>query len=982
MRSWVLLVAVLPACLAFDPAEDATQESRTNSKKCKAHKKHQDCGTVTAPVSVEGGTFTADNGLTVTVPYGAVDSATTVTVSTTDIAAPGAQTPVYEFGPEGTVFAAPLTITLPLPAGVTTGTVYWTKLGSTTEYEPIGGTIDPVAHTITAQTFHFSLGYVGQPSGDRTVSGGGSRTYISATSRDDLPMDFASEDYDALVGDGSGGYARLCGRATGLGTFSIDHVPNGDYILRDGKHYLVTSSPAPDLGFVLPGRPDLVPLTTDTNLELTLTGLSPWNPGSDTELGDQIEWFSSEANVWDFNTERLTTLSGGENSVVIPINVADVDAGPASEIRSAQGHRAAAAQLTVQHAGAANTPYLAITKVAQFPPDFDVLDGSTQQRTLALQSVPTTNTLSIDYRGATWRSTLEQYGNPHHVLPSVSCPPVNCGAFVGALGQPYSANDGFYGANADLLVMFDQSGTDIVSGPMAYADTSAFQGQWGVLYDVRASQRTVHKLPNTNARVGIGRFGFIDSIEWTTTKAALEAGPILPPLLPPRNIRINGQNFFDDGGDLNGAATITWDPPASALQPAFYTINVVELYVDEDNNSHGVSVATIRTQNTSFTFPNAPSTSIGCDPSDPPAGPILKPGHAYVFSVGAAASTSGSQVDAERIASAPFKETLNIATATVSSGLFGDVQGVPFAQLVMDIENYPLGTAADASHVFWVEHGQAPWDPPTARNAGNVWMANLDGTDPRVIVSGQDLPYEIVVANNKLYWTNRGDDSDSTVMSLDLATLDPNSSTNTPTLVASDPGASDILTYGGDVYWISHAGTTRLSNGALSSVTWRAGVNFDTDGVNFYYALYGNGPPGPPTGTIESVPFAGGPVSTLVSNQPQAWDVHTDGAYIYWSNQAWEQEGLATINRIPVGGGAIQTIVTGNELMKFFTLDANNIYYVRDNAAWAVPKSGGTPHAFAYVDTYGCPQADLTVAAGSLYFTDTCGQATWRAPLP
>jgi hypothetical protein len=972
---WLLLV--LSACVDFDPGvEPVGPIDRVNPKKCKAHKKHMDCGTATGDVGVSGGTVATETGATLTVPYGAVDSPTTVTITTTDLAAPGAQSAVYEFGPEGTVFAAPVTVTLPLPDGVEFGTVYWSRLGDPNTFDPIGGTIDLAARTITAETFHFSLGYIGQPSGTRTVSGGGAQTWISATLREDRPIDFTTADYDVLVGDGNGGYARLCGTGTTQGTFTVPSVPVGDYILRNGTSYLVTSSNTPDLGFLSGGRPDRTPLVNTTPLELTLTNLDAWDPASGTEPSEQIEWFSTEADNWDFETNRLAdpALAGGEQSVLLHIDVANVDGGPASEIHASEGHRAAVGQLTLQHTPG-GVPYLAMTKVAQFPSTFDVLDGQSQALSLALQDVSTGNTLSVDYRGTAWRQALEQYGNPNHQFTPDLCPPAFCGAFIGALAQGYGAADGFYTANADLLLMFDETGQDIVTGPMAYADPTSLGGQWGVLYDVRVSQRTPLQLPDTSGRAGIGFFGLPDAIEWTTTKEALEAGPIVPPILPPTNIRVNGGAFFDGGGDLGGTATLTWENPAGSPQPAFYTINVIELFVDQFNRSRGVRIASINTTNTSFTFPTAASSS---DPScaTPAAGPILEMGHAYVFQITSTVSTSGSQADVDRLASAPFKRTLNIATALVTSGIFGDVRGTPEAQLIQDGQNFPLGTTADATHLFWVEHGQAPWDPPTARYSGNIWMANLDGTDPRIIASAQDLPYDIVVANNTLYWTNYHESPDSQVMSLDLATIDPNSTTNTPTLVAADPGASDIIAFGGDVYWISASGTTRLHNGALSSVTSHNGVNFETDGVNFYYAVYGAGPPSA-TGTIESVPL-----STLVTDQPQAWDVHVDSTYVFWSNQAWEQPELATINRIPIGGGTPETLTTGDELMKHFTHDANNLYYVRDGFAWALPKAGGSPTALAAVPTFGCPQGDLTVAANALYFTDTCGMATYRVALP
>jgi N-hydroxyarylamine O-acetyltransferase len=54
MRSWVLLVG-LCACVGNDPNLDESSFSVQKSKKCKPHKKHQDCGSASAPVDVGGG---------------------------------------------------------------------------------------------------------------------------------------------------------------------------------------------------------------------------------------------------------------------------------------------------------------------------------------------------------------------------------------------------------------------------------------------------------------------------------------------------------------------------------------------------------------------------------------------------------------------------------------------------------------------------------------------------------------------------------------------------------------------------------------------------------------------------------------------------------------------------------------------------------------------------------------------------------------
>ena len=46
--------------------------------------------------------------------------------------------------------------------------------------------------------------------------------------------------------------------------------------------------------------------------------------------------------------------------------------------------------------------------------------------------------------------------------------------------------------------------------------------------------------------------------------------------------------------------------------------------------------------------------------------------------------------------------------------------------------------------------------PPTPARSGR---AGLDGSDPQVIVTGQDFPYGVAVDANYLYWVNRGDNT-------------------------------------------------------------------------------------------------------------------------------------------------------------------------------------------------------------------------------
>ncbi len=84
------------------------------------------------------------SGPTVTVPAGALSANTTITVAASTATAPaGAVSSLYQFGPAGTTFAAPVTVSFPVPAGTRSAdvAVYWTKPGSTTEWDVLPATV-------------------------------------------------------------------------------------------------------------------------------------------------------------------------------------------------------------------------------------------------------------------------------------------------------------------------------------------------------------------------------------------------------------------------------------------------------------------------------------------------------------------------------------------------------------------------------------------------------------------------------------------------------------------------------------------------------------------------------------------------------------------------------------------------------------------------------------------------------------------------
>jgi hypothetical protein len=592
---------------------------------------------VTRTVGTPGGQVTGLSGAAVAVPPGALDGDTTVGLEPTSAAPPagvGAVSALYQFVPDGVVFASPVTVTLPLPAGTSTASVYWQRPDKT-GFDALGGRVDLAAHTITVDVPHFSQGVVGAARGNRLVSGTAMTTYISATSRVSVPTPSFTPP-QALVPDGAGGYTVIPGTAgTGkaAGTFLIPDVPVGEYLLRLGGTYFLTDSSAPNLSVRVGGRPpdQLTPITMVTTLDLTLHNLAPW------QVGDQLEFFSTEAGMWDFYSDRswaTSPLLAGDTTASLSMDLGSLNCGPPTQlIQGSRGHRAYLAQIA-SATSPGGVPYQAMARLVRLP-SFDVTDGGTAAADAAMVDYTQANTAAFDLRFSAFKAAFDQDGGPASA-PYYS----NDAGNLGVLAQPGQAEDGFYSCNADLLLIEDTTGSDALTGPMHFGSPvdSPFAGSWGVLGDVRWIERTRLQLPGTTVPVHAPA-----SIEWITSLAALQAGPLTPPLTQPRLATVAGLPYFDGGAGVGLTPTLTWSPPATGTAD-FYIVTIGEAFMTPSNGTGVAPLANF----SSYTTPH-PTMTVPPD--------VLVTGHSYYFRITAKGR-------------APGVEGLNDAKASVVSGIF------------------------------------------------------------------------------------------------------------------------------------------------------------------------------------------------------------------------------------------------------------------------------------------------------------------------
>jgi hypothetical protein len=120
---------------------------------------------ITKPVGNSGGTVSDTSGNGVQIPMGALSSQAMITVSSVSAPAPAGTVAVgaaVDFGPDGTTFAQPVTITLAynasmIPAGRTASDiVIYTAARGSTQYTPLPTTVQS-ATLVKTTTTHFTV---------------------------------------------------------------------------------------------------------------------------------------------------------------------------------------------------------------------------------------------------------------------------------------------------------------------------------------------------------------------------------------------------------------------------------------------------------------------------------------------------------------------------------------------------------------------------------------------------------------------------------------------------------------------------------------------------------------------------------------------------------------------------------------------------------------------------------------------------------
>ena len=176
-----------------------------------------------------------------------------------------------------------------------------------------------------------------------------------------------------------------------------------------------------------------------------------------------------------------------------------------------------------------------------------------------------------------------------------------------------------------------------------------------------------------------------------------------------------------------------------------------------------------------------------------------------------------------------------------------------------------LGTAP--GQIYWV-------------STDEIWAANLDGSGPHAIVTGQIGAEGIAVNSSHLYWA---DAADGTIWEANLDGSSPH------TILTSQRGQVGLAVTSSNIYWANDGG------GA------------DRAGTIWVASLDGSSP------------------HAIVTGQTLPSGVAADASHVYWADEGDETAGNGTIIEANPDGSSPHAIVTGQTTPSGVAVDASHL---------------------------------------------------------
>ena len=398
----------------------------------------------------------------------------------------------------------------------------------------------------------------------RNIVGTAMDSYLKADGTVTMtPTDLSAATIAAHVPNDNGEYMVIAGSGNADGTFAINGVATGDFLLQVGAAYQLTDSSTFDFGRNHLGRSDAESAGAGTTVTFNVDGLNNFN-------GETINLNSPDVQATAFALERLLepALADGATSITGTLDWGDIIL--SGLVDGGKGDSVYLTTFTSAQLG-----NLSVRSISQFAEisGFTMVDAADTTLTGTLAAT-VNQTVAISIDPADWAPHFADFGPTDVVQPS--------------LGFSTYINPSDQFGDLSLIELFEVSGItdEPIDEILSYANP--FPADW----DIAAGSG------------GLG-IGFVDAARTTLGLSFIGSGGELTAFagnVAPRLSLIKAP--LVDGNDLMAQTsgptpTISWTAPTLGISK-FYFVSVRQMGV----GTRGTLVATLGTSATSIVVPD------------------------------------------------------------------------------------------------------------------------------------------------------------------------------------------------------------------------------------------------------------------------------------------------------------------------------------------------------------------------------------------
>jgi hypothetical protein len=457
--------------------------------------------------------------------------------------------------------------------------------------------------------------------GFRTINGAAQQVHVTPAGETLIDVNYTTAVVQALVPDGVG-FTTHVGTG-GSGTFTVEDVPDGEYVLRINADYYVTDSSTVTLSRYVVGRYDAVAATMPTTLTFDVDSMPTW------DFNDQLFWFdpssgaSFPAMEWSISPYPMAGATELMNT--------SVDYAMAARpmlINTAEGDQPVLSVLSWEQLAQDGIDWVGTTIAAFSPGTLVMTDGQAASATGSFTTPALDQQLALDWRVSEFLAQASA-GHPD-ADPSDD-------SWFSIRAMAAGSEHGPFGAAYELLSAYSTVGHDTdISRTLDYALPFTWDTYGVTIWEYY----TPLALPGRNAITTPS--GFVYTADVLSDIATNGLAPIVG---PPRDLLLDDQDATANSDGIGANPVLSWTAP-DVGNPAMYRVEVYRLATQGSAGTRAIRAARIWTNNASLKIPPG----------------LLTNGEYYFFRVVAMQSPGLT------VASSPFTYTFPYGEAVAVTG--------------------------------------------------------------------------------------------------------------------------------------------------------------------------------------------------------------------------------------------------------------------------------------------------------------------------